>query len=282
MELLESLAPGAEDAVQLGLLYIVLRAIEMRLLSDPELRQLALLWEIYIGDSERIISDRVATLTGKQPSREVVLYLKSCIRGHASRYGTKQTIPDAFIQEVLINSVQRHHARQLRCACCGYHFRTEDIGERRRNLIENEDPEYAKTLHPLRIEDELKPWTTGKRLLTELTVDHLTPEAGLGWTDVDNLSVLCFFCNAGKSIYRRSTEALSTLVAASLQASPSQRAHSMPRQIAVVAAIASAGQCMTCKSSIIDTELTIRLPEETNGVRWLVPWSCDVVCYDCY
>jgi hypothetical protein len=143
---------------------------------------------------------------------------------------------------------------------------------------------YTKDLtHP---EDPLKPaLAPGTRSvsLTQLTIDHVIPVAGYGWTDLDNLRLLCQFCNGGKFSYRRALEPLSPSVAASLLGFPQNRPHSVLKQVVVASTIAAAGQrCSQCERKTQDVELTARLrPTGQTRRFWFVPWNLDAKCYDC-
>jgi hypothetical protein len=281
LAVLEQLDPGARAGFQKSALHVALRALETRLLSDPVLRNLAQFWDAYVGASETIIRDRLAKITGREAPDELVRYLKSCIRSESSRYGSKGGIPLSLFATIVEQAIGASVTNQLRCSCCGYHFLDEDIGEQRKAALDHLDIQWGETIHPVRLGDPLKPWQLKNNRLTQLTVDHQTPEAGFGWTDINNLVVLCLFCNNGKIIYRRSGEPISTAVAASLQALPVSRAHSVGRQVAIVSAIATARRCSHCSRGVDEVELTVVLPDEAAGVRWLAPWACQVTCYGC-
>ncbi|MBI4817025.1 MAG: HNH endonuclease [Deltaproteobacteria bacterium] len=161
-----------------------------------------------------------------------------------------------------------------------------DFGPDRLTLLKDLGATLARDLHPKRILDLLKPHEIqndkGRRIsLTHATVDHIVPEAGFGWTGVDNLVVACQFCNQGRAIYRRDNEAISTVIASSAMACPSWKPHSMPRQIGIVAALLSKRRCDRCEASADRAELTILLGEERTDLRWLTPWNAQVLCYDC-
>ena len=105
----------------------------------------------------------------------------------------------------------------------------------------------------------------------------------LGWPDLDNLAIVCQFCNGGKLIYRAPLEPVSVAVAASLSAFLDADVHSLPRQIGVVAAIREADKkCGVCGLTTDRTELTVRPPDEACAHKaWFVPWVLEVECYEC-
>lgn len=281
VNLLEVLDPGARVSLTHSFTTIALRALEARLLADHELRSLALYWRARAGSADDVITRRVEMLTGAAPSIGLRQYLRSCIRSRSSREGQKEGISPETVLEVVEGVMELTGRREIRCQGCGYHFLLDDLGAERQTLIAGLAPIYAITRHPRRLDDQLKPWQINGRSLTSLTIDHLTPEAGLGWTGSGNHAILCYLCNQAKAIYRSPSEPISTVVAASLQACPAERPHSRSRQIAVWAIIASVGRCMSCAREPAQTELTVILPEEHRGTRWLVPWAAEVVCYEC-
>lgn len=268
-----------------GFSSIVLRAVETRLLADPEIRRLALYWDALLGTADEVIRRRVEELLGIPPSDDVVRYLKACVRGSSSRYGMKSVLTSRLFAQVAETQLERS-AGAVRCHHCGYHFLRQDFGEDRLEVLDDLRARFSEAIHPARVEDRLKPWRIGdgtdEILLTRANLDHLTPEAGFGYSEPDNLVVACAFCNNGRTIYRRHGEAIGTTVAASLQGCPGGRAHSMARQVAVVAAILAAdGRCLECLKGTDTVELTVCAPEELVNRRWLAPWAATVRCYDC-
>lgn len=282
LTLLERVSPGARRFLLESFTLVALRALETRLLADPELRTLALFWRAQAGVADTVINRRVEALTGVPPSDTLRRHLRSCIRSRSSREGEKESVPPDVYRDTVSALLQTTRARELRCEACGYHFLSDDLGDDRREIIADLSPAYAASRHPRRLTDPLKPWQTNRgNSLTRLTIDHVTPEAGFGWTGDGNHAVLCFLCNEAKAIYRSPMEPVSTVVAATLQASPETRAHSRPRQIAVWAAIAASGACAACGDTTGYTELTVALPDEMRNLRWLAPWSAEVICYEC-
>jgi hypothetical protein len=285
--LLERMAPNSRSHLREAFFAIVLRAIETRILCDPRLRQLALYWDTLLGEADNIIRETIFDLTKCSASPELVRYVKNCVRSDSSRRGHKLEIPRSVVEIVIENAIATE-GPEVRCHHCGYHFCLEDVGIDRQELICDLQGEFSSTIHPRRLQDLLKPWqvpTGGQKLprrLTRLTIDHLTPEAGFGWTEPENLVVACEFCNNGRAVYRRGAESLSVVIAGSLQGCPSTREHNQLRQIAVVAAvIAARRRCSQCGVDTSECELTVRTDEELSGTRWLAPWAAKVLCYNC-
>ncbi len=264
----------------------LLRVIETHTLADEELLHLSRYWDSHLGRERVLISERLQALFGVEPPPELVEHVRSCLEVQAWRKPPRARVSQDLLTRLFERAAGHNGRSELRCELCGFHFRPEDLGQPRRDVAEDLEIKLSTYLDPRRKEDPLKPLSTsGDRSLslTQLTVDHLVPVAGFGWTELSNLRVLCQFCNGGKLSYRRGLEAVAPVVAASLQAVPEDRPHSILRQVAVVAAIASGGQrCGACGRSVADVELTVRLGRQGGSHRcWLVPWNVDAVCYDC-
>ena len=281
ISLLTAIAPDTSSHLERSFATVTLRAIETRLLSEPRMRSLAQNWESLLGQADDIIADVLTRTTGRIPDAMTVRYFKDCVRSKASRTGEKDSIPRTIVSDAVARVIKRTNDGELRCESCGYHFRAEDIGQERRDAIAPLKPTFAKYWHPKRLTDALKPTEINGRSITALTIDHITPEAGFGWTSLSNLAVLCEFCNRAKLIYRSPFEPISTVIAASLQALPASRPHSLPRQVAVWALIGMASVCSACGGGSTTVELTVVLPTETNGSRWLGPRAAHVICFEC-
>jgi hypothetical protein len=284
--LLERMSPGAADGLWTSYLALALRAIETRILCDPELRALALYWDALVGTADDRINARIATLTGVPAPPNLVAHLHACIRSRASREMEKHDLSFETFRDVVRTRVTE--GTELRCTYCGYHFRPDDMGEPKRMLLEEAGAVLTQTLHPNRIVDALKPHElvvrNGSRMsLTRLSLDHVVPEAGFGWSDTDNLVFACQFCNSGRQIYRRGPEPLSVMLASSPSACSPERGHSPPRQISLVASILSNGRrCAECARTAENVELTATLgPSEVRDLRWLTFWNARVLCYEC-
>lgn len=267
------------ESVRLSVVHVLVRALETFLLADDKLLNIARYRTAFIGTEEEIIRNRLREILHVDPPASVVTHFRKCLTGSAAASPAKTSPNRETERQVLMSTIAEHPQKQLRCAICGYHFTENDIkGAGRREICEESGGQLADAKHPRRLDDELKP-----REYTRLELDHVVPELGLGWTEKDNLQVLCQFCNNGRLAFRRSLEPLSTLVAGSLGVFPSGRNHSITRQAASVAAIAqSGGICSNCHKTSNDVELTVRLRTCEEGSRlWFVPWNVEVVCYEC-
>ena len=252
LDVLNGLHSGSAEALEQGFLQIALRAVEAMILADPEMRQLALYWDANVGVSEELIRSRVEEITGAAPPEVLVTYLRNCIRSAPSRTGSSQKPGLDLERRVIERAIGSHPAGQLRCEVCGYHFREQDMNAGRLQVAMDGGGVLSTYIHPKRLSDSLKVWRVatrrgGFRSLTTLSIDHVVPQSGFGWTGADNLGVLCMFCNTGKMIYRRPLEPLSVVLAGALELCPESKPHSIQRQIAVVALILSGKQeCCRC------------------------------------
>jgi 5-methylcytosine-specific restriction endonuclease McrA len=281
-----SLAGKRREGFRRALLEGLLRVIEMHVLADDDLMHLSQYWDSYLGRERDIIAQRVQALLGTTPPTRLIEHIRSCLEVQAWKVRDRRSVSVEFQSLLFRRVADLHPRRELRCELCGYHFREEDLGEARRLLVADAELRLAASLDPRRKEDPLKPTVTvGDRAisLTQLTIDHVVPVAGYGWTEIDNLRVICQFCNGGKFSYRRPLEPLAPAVAASLMGFPLNRAHTPLRQVVVASAIAAAGRrCIQCGRTIHDVELTVRLRPAADQHRfWFVPWNVDSKCYDC-
>lgn len=283
-----SRANGSGEAVKRGLLAITIRALEMVLLSDAEVVNLSKFWDSRLGEARQVVTERCRALLGVEPPEALLVHVLKCLRSPVGRNGRGGRQHDRLAEQLIVQSVNAHPRRHLRCSCCGYHFRNADMGADRNRFAQNVDAVFSDELHPLRQEDVLKPALFPNRdkkpptSATELTIDHEIPEYGLGWPEADNLKLLCKFCNGGKLIYRAPYEVLSTSVAASLNRVVDGDGHSLGRQVSVVAALrASDGKCSVCGKNNEEVELTVReAPKGMPSCNWFVPWTLRVLCYE--
>lgn len=269
---------GDREGLRLAVFHVLLRALETALLADNELLHVARFREMLLGRADLHIRQRVQALIGVDPPPSLVSYLRKCLTGDTAHKGEKCSISIDLTATLFRNVSEYHPRRELRCAVCGYHFRAVDLGPERLVAARATELRFADQLDPGRIGDEFKPQDS-----TGLEIDHIVPEAGLGWTMPDNLRVTCCFCNQGRQFYRRSFEAISLFVAGALCCFPEGRPPSSLRQaIAVASFQASGGRCQKCHATITDEELTIRQQDSTHNLRhWFVPWNAKVLCYRC-
>src|SRR5262249_48412877 len=140
-------------------------------------------------------------------------------------------------------------------------------------------------LFPGRSNDPYKPIQTGQEhSLTRLTIDHVVPEETLGWSEPDNLELLCEFCNAGKGAFWRPMEGISTFALGALSEVPRNRAFAkMKHQIIVAALRSHSDGCARCGANRRQAELTVRPVVRTgdNILHAFAPWNLDIICYSC-
>ena len=273
-------------AFRQGLLESLLRILETYLLADAKLLELSRYWDSYLGRERELIRTRVKDLLGVEPTPILVDYLRACAQARTWQFAATTTAPQRTVWMLFQRTAADHPRQELRCASCGYHFREDDMGADRLELVHEFRLVLAASIDPRRKEDPLKPVLTRgehSRSLTELSIDHIVPVAGFGSSELENLRFLCQFCNGGKLAYRRPLEPLSALVAASLSGFPVNRPHSLLRQLAVTSAIAARGRCAVCSHHIRNRELTVQLNSNDVPHRWwLVPWTLQIVCYECW
>jgi hypothetical protein len=259
-----------------------LRLVESLLLTDEVILRVARQPYTYLGREREVISGRVAELFGVQAPVALTEFVFSCLSSSTVRTGAKARLSSATFQSVIRASIERHPRRELRCAICGYHFRSVDFGQDRRSVVTDLNAVLAVDLHPGRIADVDKPQAQNGKSWTECTIDHILPEAGFGWTSDDNLQVACHFCNAGRLIFRRPLEPFSTMVAMATTAYPESRPRTFGKSVVMVSAIGLARHCSRCGRSTQDVELTVDLRDPADTRRWwYVVWNLDVLCYQC-
>ena len=275
--------PGLDGGnLKFGVVLLLLRALETRLLADNELLAIARYPGRFLGGEDELITSRLQYLLGIAPPKSAVAYFRKCLTGHSAQHGQKASISLPIVERVFERAVAANRKKELRCEVCGYHFRKIDMGKDRQDLVDDLGITLSRALHPKRRDDELKP--THKPKLTELQIDHLVPEEGFGWTDPDNLQVTCGFCNGGRLIFRRSYEPVSTMIAGSLSILPEGKEHRFLRQVIIVSQLLEkAGMCEMCGQEVSSEELTVRLKlKSSSSEKWFVPWNLEVVCYSCF
>jgi 5-methylcytosine-specific restriction endonuclease McrA len=269
---------GDTEGLRLAVFHVLMRALETALLADNELLHVARFREMLLGRADAHIRKRVQALVGTDPPTTLVSYLRKCLTGDAAQKGEKCPLSLDLAATLFRKVSEVHPRRELRCEVCGYHFRPVDLGPDRLAEARAAELRLAEQLDPGRIGDEFKPQDD-----TGLEIDHVVPEAGLGWTMPDNLRITCCFCNQGRQFYRRSLEAMSLFVAGSHCCFPEGRSpSSLRRAIAVASFQASGGACQQCHATIANQELTIRQQDAGHQMRhWFVPWNTKVLCYRC-
>jgi HNH endonuclease len=270
-ELCARLGPGYAADIRQALTQITARILEMRLLSDEVLREVSRLPDVYLARSEEIVRGRISALGLQEVlDEEDIRYVaRLLVSGGALRAASEG------VGEELVSSLFRERRLrgtvELRCAICGFHFRRQDLSAERAALSDQFDLVFAGALLPERRRDLLKPPEK-----TALHIDHVVPRLGLGPTRLDNLQVLCAFCNAGKLAYRRSLESVPAVIAGSVPPLDSIPP-AFARRSAVVGALMRQRQCGVCGALPTVRELSV-----ATTVAWFTPWTLRVRCYACF
>jgi hypothetical protein len=264
----------AASALKRHLCQQILRAVEVAILADPIIVDIALNPGLYLGRETTILETHLTEMLGERPSAILVRHLRSLVLSDAAGAGQKASA-GGFDQEVLLR--YRRSSEWLRCLDCGYHFVEADLGQIRLELARELKFVFADTKLARRLRDPWKPASE-----SGLSVDHLIPEAGLGATEPKNLRVICRFCNKEKRIYRWAGETASRDVASAMLALGSPERGVWAARAATYSAIVDAGRhCSRCERAAGEVELTAR-PLYGRGRSATVPWEMLAVCYDCY
>lgn len=280
------------SSVHVAIRELLLRLLETSLLHDRSLQTLMRRWNALSGQAHDIVRDRLRELcTVATPPEEVVDYLVKLLGGTAARLGRRTSDYGQYLPSIFEQAAACHPRAELRCTSCGYHFRAEDLGAERRNLAKAAGLMFSREWRPERKENR-DPWkplfTPGrdsrKTFYTQLTIDHIVPEEGLGSSEPDNLAVMCNFCNAGKMAYRRPLEPLSLFAAGGVSDFPPGREMNRLMHVIVVSSFSLyGGRCTVCGAQGGDGELTVR-PSKRGGheaLAGLAPWNLSSLCYDC-
>lgn len=202
-------------------------------------------------------------------------HLLSCLGSYNARRNLCDTISPITESEVISSCFQRNHSRKLRCECCGYHFRTEDVNSRRKAIADDLQVEFSDYIDPRRAEDPLKPISTPgskNRYYTRLELDHVVPQSSLGWGMEDNIRVLCRFCDSGKDCYHLSLEPYSIMLANSLAIAYRDLSQIGRTLVTTVATLRHFGRHCTVCGSEHDKEFTIRFRRErATSSEWFMP-----------
>jgi hypothetical protein len=252
----------------------VLRAIEISLLSDSVVIDVALNVELYLGREWDILSSRLSEILGAQAPPTLVRHVRALALSKAAGASRKAPLGS---HEVEVLRRHRAAAAELRCSYCGYQFVQADLGQTRLDYARELGFGLADEKLARRLRD---PWKPAAK--SALTIDHVIPEAGLGPTEPENLRVTCQFCNTEKRIYRWAGEAGPRDVAAALLSlGDISRGLWAARATTYVAILASGGGCSDCGRTVGDAELTGR-PLARRGASATAPWAMTAACYECY
>lgn len=257
---------------------VLLRTIETFLLADHRLLEISRYPSAYLGKADKIITERIEFILGVSPPKPLVNHIRKCLTGHIALNGNKGTISAQHVKSLFADVAKKHPRKEVRCSICGYHFQEKDVGSDRLAWAKSLGINFASSYDPGRLNDDLK-----SKAFSRLEVDHVVPEQGLGWTELDNFQFACQFCNNGRLIFRRPLEAVSTMIAGAMCAFPPTRPHQITRQVIMVSAIGNANyRCSTCGIDKSDAELTAQVKSGIDDNRmWFVPWNLEVTCYRC-
>lgn len=252
----------------------VLRTIEVGMLADPAIVDMALNPGLYLGREVEILATRLRALLNQEPPSALVSHLRELVLSRAAGAESKVSVR-GFELDVLRR--HRDSTSALRCLDCGYHFTEGDLGQTRLEAAQELGFVFAKAKLARRLRD---PWKPADK--TQLTIDHIVPEAGLGPTATKNLRIVCKFCNAEKRIYRWPGEASGRDVAAAMLAlGDPNRGLWAARASTYVAIVEGDRACADCGAAATVTELTAR-PLRPRGASATLPWHLRPVCYGCY
>jgi len=257
-----------------------MRCIEFSLTCDPVLHNLSRFWDLHLGEQRCIIQNRIREL-GHEGDDGLVDYLLEVLSGTAARSGERDGIDRRVERNVIETYADRNCTSELRCECCGYHFRAEDISPRKRAIAVDAGLSLSNFIEPRRLEDDLKPISReGKdRLFLRLELDHVIPRLGLGSSTTQNIRLLCSFCNSGKSHYRYPGEAIAESISASASyAFGTTDSATWIARTAVTAILMNQRKSEVSDHTYRSSELTVRFRGGTLG-QWLVPWNLEVVAY---
>lgn len=268
------------DSLRQSVNVLLLRVLEMALIADPALIEIARFPDVYAGRSAELIADRLSTFfeTEEIPA-ETVAHLRSCLLSRASLVTDKQTVKRADLVDTFRAARSAATDNALRCALCGYHFREVDLGMDRLELAQSLDFAFAPSILARRLRDH---WKRATERNTRLAVDHVVPEAGFGWTAADNLQLTCEFCNFGKQIFRWGGERLSAGNAASLAVLVAGERMQWAVRGACFSTVAGGTGCARCNRGVREVELTARHRTGTQEVSSIAPWLLEPACYDCF
>jgi hypothetical protein len=261
------------------------RAVELALLCDPVLKSIAMSWERLLGRHQEVLEQRMADLGFESVPNEMMQFLLACLGSYHARRRKRDEISQQTEQVVFQTYSRRTGTQELRCECCGYHFRDNDMNSRRCALAQECNLLFSNFIDPRRAEDELKPISTPNtkdRYYTRLELDHVIPQATLGWGTSENIRILCRFCNAGKDLYAKPLEPISVILANSLAATYRDVGRMGQTLVTVVAALrANGGTCQLCRTTSNKAEITAMANNNNGTYGWFVPWRLRVACYDC-
>jgi hypothetical protein len=271
------------ESAETAFSHLECRLLETRLLCDAQIRHIAFFWDLYLGRHQQVVAERLSQLgipaDGIEDLAELICQRLS---SYSARQNSSAVVPITAEVSLFEDYPDRTGIRHLRCECCGYHFRFNDMSSRRSSLASDAGLILADAIDARREGDDLKPMSVeGKdRSYLQLEIDHDVPWSALGSATADNLRFLCRFCNRGKSNFAYAYESLSLSVASSLgwayRDDEAKRLHNT-----VVAALRlSEGICSVSGATQREAELTVRFNRKSSASNWLMPWHLDVISYN--
>ncbi len=280
-----SLAESGSTALHKSLHQLLLRMLETSILSHPRISRLIDVWEGIAGTARERIEKHLVEILEDKPDENLVSHVFRCLSGSAAQRGRHSGSHAHYFDDVIdrLASSFSETGNPLRCECCGYHFRAKDVKNDRYVKISEAGFVFERALFPGRSDDPYKPVDRGNGTWTQLSIDHVIPEETLGWSDPDNLELLCMFCNSGKMAYRRPLEGISAFAVGALAEVPVGRPWGiLKHQIIISALMAQGGVCCECGRTKREVELTVRpKPPLADSVHGFLPWNLRSVCYVC-
>jgi hypothetical protein len=276
---------------------LLLRLVEVGLLHDAQILKIGNFWTA-LGDAAKPrLKKRLEEILGCEESSlppTLIEYISKVLQGSALQRGRREVDYNDYFRDVLEKHLEEKESRELRCKICGYHFMEADLGHERRRIAYDLDVIFALNVHPLRDAnmDMWKPLRIDKgdgdstRFLTKLTLDHIVPEEGFGWSEPDNLEIVCQLCNQGKMIYRHPLEAISLFAASGVSDYPENRGWSQLKQSTVAFTFELYDRrCWSCDRNSLFSELTVRRRVLSKGKSTkseaFAPWNMVCLCYHC-
>lgn len=274
------------SAVHRAVCDTILRLAETHILGHPRIARLIDVWDGIVATAPERIERHLAEMLGVSPAPELVTHIYRCLSGSAARRGRGSREHEYAFEALLQRIVTVPGSdKALRCECCGFNFRAKDVAKEKIRSVLDVGLTLASSLFPGRSSDPYKPVVRGQEhSMTRLTIDHIVPEETLGWSEADNLAILCMFCNAGKSAFRRPMEAISTFAVGALAEVPPARGFgTLKHQIVVGALRSHSDGCFRCGATRHQAELTVRPATQPadDVLHAFAPWNLDVLCYAC-
>jgi len=262
---------------------IRVRLFVSAILCHPLVRDIASCWDRYLGRHEEVLRDRLLRVNVPDPSEELVRFVLACLSSYNARFNKRDEI--SSYTEIAVFEAYAAKATELRYQCCAYQFRAADLSSRRLSLCDDFGLRLASSWQCRREVDDLKPLSTpgtkDKHYL-KLELDHVVPQAALGWSTSDNIRILCRFCNSGKDCFSSALEPLSVIAANALAVSYGDIPKVGRTITTTVAALRWYGpNCSKCGAQG-EKEVTVEFDATKGDALWFVPWRLRVVCYDCW